>query len=301
MKKNLSSKTQKAYKTDLVQLQTFLQARFAISEIGYITRNELREYLVSISLLKPKSIKRKIATMKALFNFLEFEDTILVNPFRKMRIKIKEERKLPEVMSIKEIAQILRKAYDRNIEIGVQKNHMYLESVRNTLVLELLFSTGGRVSEIANLRIGDINLESGSIHFRGKGNKERVLYVCNREAITLMKKYHILFAHKIDSAGGYFLINRFNKKLSDQSIRNIVKKIVKRAGITRRITPHTFRHSFATLLLEKEVDIRYIQSLLGHSSIVTTQLYTHVSRTKQKHILRTKHPRKDLIMVPVLE
>jgi integrase/recombinase XerD len=113
----------------------------------------------------------------------------------------------------------------------------------------------------------------------------------------VLKNYRNLYSDKIKNSGGFFLINRFGKKLSDQSIRTIVKRLTNKAGIKKHITPHVFRHSFATLLLEKDVDIKYIQSMLGHSSIMTTQIYTHVNRKKQKQILKLKHPRRDFSVV----
>lgn len=294
IEKDLSPKTIKAYSTDLWQFSVFLNTR---SEIDEVTRYDLREYLSSISNLKPKSVRRKIASTKALFNYLEFEDKLLINPFRKMRVRIKEDKRLPSVMNLKEITRILHKAYAQK-SFAKEDSYGYFEAIRNSIVIELLFNTGARVSEIAGLRMEHIHIDSGSILIKGKGRKERLIHVCNQEPVALLKKYFSLAKEKVAAAGGYFLVNRFNKKLSDQSIRNIVKRLVTKAGINRRITPHVFRHSFATLLLEKDVDIRYIQHLLGHSSIMTTQLYTHVNRAKQKQILRTKHPRREILIMP---
>lgn len=294
--KNLSEKTLKAYKTDLTQLLAFMNSRSFDTAIIAISKTELKEYLISIGSLKPKSVKRKIATVKALFNYLEFEDILVINPFRKMRINIKEPKRLPLVMDIREITKIFKTAYGHKKMETSPETYSYFRALRDIVILELLFSTGARVSEIAWLSKSNINLESGSITIRGKGDKERVIQICNRETIDLLKHYYKLYKQSIEKAGNYFLINRLGHKLSDQSIRTIVKKLAGTAGINRHITPHMFRHSFATLLLEKDVDIKYIQSLLGHSSIMTTQIYTHVNRAKQKQILRTKHPRKDLNM-----
>ncbi len=296
VEKNLSLKTIKAYNTDLNQFNVFLRSTFSLSMITEVTKRELREYLASMEAFKPKTVKRKIATIKALFNYLEFEDRITTNPFRKMRIRIKEDKKLPTVMNIIEISKILRKAYSHKNNVD-ESSYAYFETLRNSIVIELLFNTGARVSEIAGLQIQNINFDSGGILIKGKGRKERIVHICNHEPIALLKKYYSLFKDKIAATGGYFLVNRFSKKLSDQSIRSIVKKLVAKTTISRRITPHVFRHSFATLLLEKDVDIRYIQHLLGHSSIMTTQLYTHVNRAKQKQILRTKHPRREISML----
>ena len=128
---------------------------------------------------------------------------------------------------------------------------------------------------------------------KGKGNKERVIQICNADTLALIEIYICLFEEKITTSDGYLLINRLGNKLSDQSIRNMVNAIAVKAEISKKVTPHTFRHSFATLLLENDVDIKYIQAMLGHSSIVTTQIYTQVNREKQKQILTDKHPRMD--------
>jgi len=295
IEKNLSEKTIKAYRTDLSQFREHLGSYQHVVQINEVTKHELRGYVLSISSLKPKSIKRKIATTKAMFNYLEFEDRLAVNPFRKMRLQIKEPKRLPSVLTLKEVAGIFKKVYQKEIK-GLQTDYASFEALRNIVIAELLFATGARVSEISNLHTQSVNLDNGLICIRGKGDKERIIQVCNTESLSIIKSYCKKYAQKITSAGGYLLVNRFNAKLSEQSIRNIVKQFAKDAGITRRVTPHTFRHSFATLLLEKDVDIKYCQSLLGHSSISTTQIYTHVNRAKQRQILRTKHPRRDFTM-----
>jgi integrase/recombinase XerD len=235
-----------------------------------------------------------------MFNFLEYEDIILVNPLRKMQIRIKEPKMLPKVMDIGEVVKIFKTAYLSNTNIKNKNLYSYTESLRNIVVIELLFATGARVSEIAGLKCDSIDINTGALTIKGKGNKERIIQVCNKETLKALKDYYNLFADRIEKAGGYFLVNRIGRKLSDQSIRQIVKNLSNKAEIQKHITPHVFRHSFATLLLEKDVDIKYIQSMLGHSSIMTTQIYTHVNREKQKQILKTKHPRKDFSMIAPL-
>ena len=295
--KNLSQKTLKAYSIDLQQLQDFLASRSQPTSVNCITKIQLRDFLEFIAGLKPKSIKRKIATFKALFNHLEFEDRVLINPFRKMQIRIKENNHIPSVMDMREITQIFNVANRYKNRVKDRCSYQYLASIRDIVIIELLFATGARVSEIAGLRFENINLATGSITIKGKGNKERLIHICNPETIAALKNYRSLCNDRAIDTGGYFLANRFSQKISDQSIRGIVKKLSHRAGITRRITPHVFRHSFATLLLERDVDIKYIQSLLGHSSITTTQIYTHVNRARQKQILSKKHPRKDFSLI----
>lgn len=291
--KQLSSKTLQAYSIDLSQLLHFLIEKRYCFELKNISRNELREFIESLSHLKPKSIKRKIATLKAMFNFLEFEEKIDLNPFRKLRLKIKEPKKLPNIMNIGEINTFFNILYKSKEDLTPSKSFSLMESIRNIVVIELLFATGARVSEIANLKKENIDLVTGSVIIRGKGEKERIIEICNNETLEILRQYFLLYSDRIITSGGFFLVNRLGNKISDQSIRNIVKILKNKAGIQRNITPHTFRHSFATFLLEKDVDIRYISSLLGHSSILTTQIYTHVNREKQKQILSEKHPRQD--------
>lgn len=298
--KNLNLKTIKSYNIDLTQLTSFLITNGYPTEIKDITKNELRNFLESISFLKPKSIKRKIATIRALFNYLEFEDKITSNPLRKMRIKIKEPERLPKVMDIKEIRKIFNSAYEENLFAMNRNSNAFFEGLRNIVVVELLFATGARVSEIANLKVDFIDTATGAITINGKGDKERIIQICNSETLKVLKDYYKLYCDRRNHSDGFFLINRLGKRLSDQSIRTIVKNLASKAKLQKHITPHVFRHTFATLLLEKDVDIKYIQSLLGHSSIMTTQIYTHVNRKKQKQILRTKHPRKDFSMVASL-
>lgn len=296
--KHLSPKTLKAYETDLRQFYAFLiQLVPQAPDLSLITKHELRAYLVSLSQQKHKTIRRKIASLKALFNYLEFEDRIVVNPFRKIKINIREPKQLPKVMDMREITQIFKSAYTSSKSISSENAFNQFTSLRDIVIIELLFSTGARVSEIAGLRMQDINTETGMLLIRGKGNKERVLQLCNKECLESVRLYYRNYRQLIREADEYFLVNRLGKKLSDQSIRGVVKKLTTKAGLKRHITPHVFRHSFATLLLERDVDIVYIKSLLGHSSIATTQIYTHVNRAKQKQILQTKHPRKDLFMM----
>jgi len=207
-----------------------------------------------------------------------------------------------EVVKTIQYAQEINLIEEKNnyIQFSSEATRKYLESndkvekMRDVIIIELLFATGVRVSELSGLKIENIDLNSWSVKILGKGNKERLIQVCNPDTKRMLNRYHHYFKEKIQLSGGYFLVNRLHKQLSEQSIRLTVKKYSKKAGILRNITPHVFRHSFATLLLEKSVDIKYIQHLLGHSSIVTTQIYTHVNREKQREILTLKHPRKNI-------
>jgi integrase/recombinase XerD len=289
--KNLSEKTIKAYFIDLSQFEYFLKESELTTKLESVDKSIIKKYLQILSIHKPKTIKRKVAAIKTMFNFFEYDDVIIVNPFRKIKINIKESILLPNVMNLKEVENILRISYSERNKIRNKQTYIYLSSIRSIAIIELLFATGIRVSELCNIRTNDIDLESGLLIVKGKGNKERIIQICHKASLEPLRSYYGLFSEKIVSSG-YFLINRFNSKLSEQSVRNLIKKYAKLAKIGRSITPHTFRHTFATLLLEEDVDIKYIQQMLGHSSILTTQIYTHVNIDKQKRILIAKHPRK---------
>ena len=286
--KKLDLKTVKAYQTDLSQFKRFINIQIECSRVNSINKNHLKLYIQSLSHLKPKTIKRKIATVKAIFNFLEFEYDDFINPFRKMKIRIKEPFEIPTVMNLDDISSILKilYGYKDNKHLSEYKRK---ENIRDIAVIELLFASGIRVSELSNLSCKDVDLNNGVIKVFGKGKKERIIQICQQEVIESLYLYKSLFNPK-----GYFFINRLGNQLSTQSIRSMVKKYVCISKIEKEVTPHTFRHTFATLLLEEGVDIKYIQNLLGHSSISTTQIYTHINTNKQKEILSTKHPRRKL-------
>jgi len=294
--KKLSCKTRKCYEIDLTQFRAFLTKENCPQEVKQIDKHVLRNYLYSISDFKPKTIKRKIATLKAFFNFMEFEDTIAVNPFRKIRFQIKEPKRLPTVMTELEVQQIFKAVYSKRNNKGNESAYKGFESLRNIAVIELLFATGVRVSELSNLSLDNVDLKAGFIKVVGKGNKERVIQICNKEMVSIIEQYSILAINYRSNSTNSLFVNRLGKQLSEQSIRYIVKNLSKLTVLNKHITPHVFRHSVATLLLEQGVDIKYIQVILGHSSIMTTQIYTHVNSEKQKAILTDKHPRKNFSM-----
>ena len=293
IEKNLSVHTLKAYQMDLKQFIQFVSSNGRAPKIGDIDKKILREYLQQLQETKKiKTVKRKIATLKALFNFLEFEDRIVINPFRRMRIKIREPLVLPGVLTLNEIKTLFQTVYRLKQRCEDRSSYAYKSIVRDIAVLELLFATGIRVSELCHLRKDNVNLEQRFIRVNGKGSRERLIQICSAEIITVMEEY-IDFFHSDDLQTPYFFINRLGHCLSPQSVRFMLKKYTELSKIKKTITPHMFRHTFATLLLEEGVDIRYIQQLLGHSTITTTQIYTHVSNPKQQEILTTRHPRSE--------
>ena len=290
--KNLSSKTLKAYSIDLKQFQNYNTLQSV--PITDIDKNILKQYIQRLFELafKEKTIKRKLATLKAFFNYLEFDEQIVVNPFRKINISIKEPKRLPQTLNIREIKKLLSYMYKVKTTTNINK-YSYKAIVRDILILELLFATGMRVSEISNLKLSDIDTRMYIIKIIGKGDKERSIHICDSEIKNILKEYFELFRSSFSNKK-FLFINRLEEQISEQSIRFMVKKYQKLVGIEKHITPHMFRHTFATMLLEEGVDIRYIQHLLGHSSIATTQIYTQVNLKQQKKIINTKHPRRNL-------
>jgi integrase/recombinase XerD len=291
IQKNLSEKTIKAYTIDTKQFISFLDNYENVIDVSEINRDILRAYLQSLfTSYKIKSIKRKLACLKAFFNYLEFEDRIMVNPFRKLRIKLKEPFNLPVVMTLNEIETLLKIVYQNFNNIRDTASYSYIAFIRDIAVLELLFATGLRVSELCNLKKNEIDLDNAFVKVSGKGGKERVIFIGNDEVKKALVMYRDNFAGEMAGCE-FFFVNRLRTRLSEQSVRFMIRKYVLETGLQKHITPHVFRHSFATLLLEEGVDIKYIQNFLGHSSIMTTQIYTHVNKEKQKEILAEKHPR----------
>jgi integrase/recombinase XerD len=290
IEKNLSGKTIRAYRTDLEQFSGYLLAKFSNSLAENVHREMIRGWLTDITgSLKPKSIKRKVATLKVFFGHLEFEDVITVSPFRKLRIKIKTPMVLPSVLTLEEMGRILNSAHTLLRKVPDQRSFGYKVYLLEVAVLETLFATGVRVSEMCQLRLQQVDLEKGRIVVRGKGDKERMIHIGYPPTLVLLRQYSNVRSAK--ATHEYFFTNRNGNALQPQSVRRMVTKYCKLAKIQKPVTPHTFRHTFATLLMEEGVDIKYIQQFLGHSSITTTQIYTHVSKRKQEEILVEMHPR----------
>lgn len=288
--RNLNPKTLKAYRIDLRQFIDFMK-----TTDGDLNKANLSDYVTHLHKnYKPRSVKRKIACLKSFCSCLEQDDIIEKNPFSKIRTKFQEPFYLPKTIPFDEIQEIFTAAYSE-LRKADKGSFEHRKCIRDIAVLELLFATGIRVSELCSLKTEDINLSDHYIIINGKGSKERVVHIGNRSVIRALNMYKSAFCDKI-SKSDYFFINRLDNRLSEQSVRAMILKYTNKADISRHITPHMFRHSFATLLLEEDVDIRYIQQVLGHSSIVTTQIYTHVTSKKQKHILTEKHPRNKIII-----
>ena len=286
--KRLDGKTLKAYRIDLRQFSE----QISITETAEFTSYILEKYITKLhQQYAPKTVKRKIATLKALFHYFEYKEIINQNPFNKLHIKFREPIILPKTIPLKTIETLLNTIY--NQYHNASSNYQKKNSLRDLAVIELLFATGIRISELCTILYQNIDLKNNIIVIKGKGAKERLIHICDEHVITVLNKYRSEYDNEIRSCG-YFFVNSIGNRLSDQSVREMINKYCHIADIEQHITPHMFRHSFATLLLEEDVDLRYIQTMLGHSSINVTEIYTHVTMSKQKNILESKHPRKNM-------
>ena len=288
-RKELDAKTVKAYRIDLTQFFSYVQSTEPEKET-------IEQYITELhKKYKQKTIKRKIASIKAFYSYLEEEELVEQNPFRKIKVKFKETIILPRIIPREEIEQLLNCIYTSLSSLsGIQYKH----SLRDAAVIEVFFATGARVYEISNIRAENINLNSGLIRIMGKGGKERYIQISNTAVLDILRKYYAENEPEIKKSG-YFFINNRGNRYTEQTIRLMLKKYTLKAGIQRKITPHMFRHSFATYLIEEGVDVSCVQQLLGHSSIKTTQIYIHVAAKKQADILRELHPRNNMNIVKV--
>lgn len=285
--KKLDFKTLKAYKINLHQFLSIAK------DFQPYTDKELIKGFISHlhKIYAPKTVKRKIASVKAFYRYLDYEDKITFNPFTKVIVHFREPQKLPKIIPSNVIEQFLSTLYNEKAQAKTEFQEKCI--IRDIAVIELLFATGMRISELCSLHRKQLDLANRTVLIWGKGAKERMIQIENMDVVNALTQYLTCHADKIESDGWLF-INRLGKQFSDQSVRWMINKYVKQAAISLHITPHMFRHSFATLLLESDVDIRYIQQLLGHSSITTTEIYTNVSMAKQKMILADRHPRNQM-------
>lgn len=283
-RKELDGKTLKAYRIDLRQY-------FEYVCVDEPDKEKIEEYITHLhKSYKQKTVKRKIASIKAFYNYLEETEIIAESPFRKIKVKFKETVTLPRIIPREEIEKLLNHMYQcLNENDKVSHKHM----LRDVAVIEVFFATGARVYEISNIREDSINLNTGLIRLMGKGGKERYVQISNTSILEVLKKYYDENEQAIKKSG-YFFVNNRESRYTEQSIRLMLKKYTKQAGIERNITPHMFRHSFATYLIEEEVDVSCVQQILGHSSIKTTQIYIHIAAKKQAEILKEMHPRNNM-------
>lgn len=283
--KRLSPHTLRAYRIDLEQFKALSRIKCAED----ITPCTLEEYIESLNnAYSPRTVQRKISSLKAFCNYLEYNKMISGNPWGHIYYKPHIPTVLPRIIPLSILEDILKTVYNEMLHGGTE--YKKRNALRNAAVLELLFATGIRIFELCSLTPADVNLNENTILIHGKGAKERILHIGNNQVHDILSIYSKSYSNEINQCNRFFA-NQSGRPFNDQAARRMINRYTKMASIDLRITPHMWRHTFATSLLEADVDIRYIQKMLGHSSIRTTEIYTHVSLAKQRQILCEKHPR----------
>ena len=294
--RKLSNHTIRAYSKDLAILCELINGDILVAKIDKKIIQQFVEKLCQTD-ASMSSNKRRIACVKAMFRWMELEDHITVNPFHKLEIKLKIPRKLPRNIPNAELAAMIKKAraelglsnkqrYSKNGLSTLVKTKRDLNKLTTVVVLELLISTGVRVGELVAIKEQHIYWQEGRIRILGKGQRERYVFLPDQELIRLLKAYMTIKTITAPD-GDILLVNSRGKAASTQYIRKLIKSLSQLTDINRNITPHMYRHSAACQLLEADVDIRFVQRLLGHHSISTTELYTHVNdRVLQEKIAK---------------
>ena len=283
LERGLSVNSISSYELDLIKLINFLKVKSISASPLTIDQETLQLFLYEIAKeLNSRSRARIISGLKSFFNYLIFEDYRKDNPTDLIETP-KIGRKLPETISVEEIDELIA-------AIDLTKT----EGERNRAIIETLYGCGLRVSELTNLRISDLYFEEGFIKVTGKGDKQRFVPISdyNIKYITIYKDQVRAHQEIKPEASDTLFLNRRGAQLTRAMIFTIIRQLAEKANIRKKISPHTFRHSFATHLLENGADLRAIQQMLGHESITTTEIYMHMDRTYLREVLETYHPKK---------
>lgn len=276
-----SINTINSYGFDLAKLEAYCKRNeLSFKDFVFEDARKFVSELMASRLLKVSSLNRALSTYRSFFHHLEIERQIETNPFSRIE-GYKKQRRLPSVLSKEEINLILNQEY-----CGYQQT---LE----ILIFNFLYSTGCRLTEMIMVDLKDLDFEKGRILVTGKGNKERFVFLddrCRKIMISYFEIKNIRFAERNDFDKKALFLNKNGKRLSQANVHSIFVKYKKKLAITKAFTPHVFRHSFATHLLDNDSGIRVVQELLGHSSISTTQIYTHVSSERTKRVYENCHP-----------
>ncbi len=303
-RKNLSKYTLKAYALDLGQFESIFGGEVDISQMTKVDLGIFHNRLVGLG-LAPTSVKRKIACVRAMFRWLELDEVIKVNPFHQFRTDIKLPRRLPKNVAASELSRMIQCG---KLDLGFSAHTSYQEadlifSIENkkslnkltTLVaLEFMVCTGMRVGELSGVCLSNVDIEERKIKIFGKGARERYVYLPDEDLCELAKAY-MKARQIVEPKSDSFLVNSRGLPASTQFLRKLIRNIAVRACTRSKVTPHMLRHSAACELLESGLDIRFVQRLLGHSSISTTEIYTHVSDSLLKEKIRLANVRGRLM------
>jgi integrase/recombinase XerD len=281
--RNLSDRTIRAYHSDLSQFHTHVSDAHMVD----ITPDDLETYLDKLGMgpYRDTSIRRKVAALKVFFRFLEEKGIVSESPARKLKIKRPVESRVPTVLSSREVRALLTAPKDQIVELSSARDqspggrNRYFCAVRDDVILELLFSTGIRIGELVALNVSDVNLEQKQIQITGRATRGRTVALSSDTVRIALGQYLDLRAERPLDTQALF-VGRSGTRLTIYSIENIFKKHVRLAEIKRHITPHSLRHTMAAILVSSGADIREVQEILGHASILSTQVYTKLSIQK---------------------
>jgi len=283
LEKSLSGNSVNAYLSDLDKLRAFLETTGHDLQPESVTHGHLKEFLIWIGELgmSPRSQARIVSGIKSFFRYLSMEEQISRDPSELLESP-RPGRRLPVILHVDEIDRIMAA-----IDLSRQEGH------RNRAIIETLYSCGLRVSELVDLRITNLFFRDGFIKVTGKGSKERLIPISQRAVHEIEMYFSQTRNHQnpVKAAENYVFLNRRGNKLSRVMIFTMIKELVQKAGIRKKVSPHTFRHSFATHLVEGGADLRAVQEMLGHESILTTEIYTHLDRDYLRDAIIRFHPR----------
>ncbi len=281
IERGLSKNTIASYKSDLLFFSDFCSQK-NIALMTHINSGVIAAYLMHMkkNRCSASTISRRLASLRSFYKFLVSEYTVDDDPTEHIETPRKTE-KLPRVLSVDEVSKLL-----------TMPQTTTANGLRDRAMLELIYATGVRVTEIVSLNRGSINLDEGFVRCMGKGSKERIIPIGD-VAILFTKNYLLYSRPKLLGAKSTqaLFLNRYGDRMTRQGFWKLIKKYSAKAGISKIISPHTLRHSFATHLLENGADLRSVQELLGHSDISTTQIYTHLTNIGLKKIYNSAHPR----------
>ncbi len=293
--RSLSNNTTLAYLQDLVCFIQYFASEKSIRIISSSVVLSYKSYLINVKKLMPSSVRRRVLTLKSFCTWLKISGHLECNPFDGLVIDLKLPKRLPRPIDrsiVRTVLSSVSKDWSMSESfpnLPEQEYSKISEEFTNSIVIQILISTGIRIGELTSIRVLDIFDDGKIIRIHGKGNRERNVYVENKKLVNEICQYKLLRINA-DSSNDYLLVNRNGGQLTAQAMRRRLKKISKDNGISPYLTPHRFRHTAATLLIEEGVDIRLVQRLLGHSSITTTELYTHVSDKSLKLAIRNADP-----------
>jgi integrase/recombinase XerD len=279
VEKGLSQNTVISYSRDLRKYFTFLERK----KIDYLKTNEedVTEFIhgLSRSGLSPRSTARVISSIRTFYRFLVLDRAVKVNPVENLTSP-KAWLSLPKVLRVSEVEHLLN-----------QPDEEKIRGIRDKSMMELLYATGLRVSELIKLKLDSLNFKEGFLICRGKGDKERIVPMGGSAVLALKKYLESSRPRLLKRKSQFVFLSQHGKPFTRQGLWKILKGYAEKAGLEKRVSPHILRHSFATHMLERGADLRSVQSMLGHSQITTTQIYTHVSRKRLKKVYDKYHPR----------